>query len=255
MDEIRPDVLAARNYIYSLLDLESPGAVLDVGCGKGGDLRRIAERVGGECRFVGVDSSEKAIEQARAESPDSRLEFLTADVSQSLPFESESFGLVYSNNFVECLTDKDALVREVHRVLRPRGQVAFAHCDWDSQLFDGSDKDLVRKIVHAYGDWKQAWMADCDSWMGRRLWRVFNRSGLFSGAVHTYVLTNTEFAEPSFGHARVKDFEGLVKRGMISKEEYDRFYQDLVALAEKGEYLYSITVFVYVGRKGAGYGD
>jgi len=86
-------------------------------------------------------------------------------------------------------------------------------------------------------------MADCDSWMGRRLWRIFKRSGLFEGKIYPYVLTSTEF-----DHSSVRDFEALVKRGMISREEYDRFLGDLQSLADKGEYFQAITTYIYVGK-------
>lgn len=245
MTELPSDMLAMRDYIYSLMDLEGVRSVLDLGCGKGYDLRRIGETVGPDARLVGVDSSQKALDAAKAEvGDDPRFEFMVADVSQGLPFGDGRFDLVYSRDMLECIPDKDALIREVHRVLRPHGQVLFAHWDWDSQAIDGSDKDLVRKIIHTFGDWKQAWMADCDSWMGRRLWRVFHRSRLFEGKVYPYVLTSTEF-----DHSGMRDFEALVKRGMISREEYDRFLGDLQSLADKGEYFHAITSYIYVGRK------
>lgn len=249
MSEISPDVLAMRNYIYSLVDLDGVRAVLDIGCGKGYDLRRIGEMLGPKARLVGVDSLGRQIDAAKSQvGDDPRFELQVADVSEGLTFVDGEFDLVYSRDLLECIPDKDALIREVHRVLRPDGQVVFVHWDWDSQVIDGSDKDLVRKIVHMFGDWKQAWMTDCDSWMGRRLWRVLSRSGLFSGSIHTYVLTNTEFAPGCFGYERIKDFEALVRRDMLSREEYGRFHRDISALAQKGEYFYAVTSYIYVGR-------
>lgn len=245
MTEPAPDMLAMRNYIYSLMDLDGVTSFLDLGCGKGYDLRRIGEMLGPDARLVGVDSSQKGLDAAKVEAgEDPRFEIILADVSQGLPFGDGDFDLVYSRDLLECIPDKDALIGEVHRVLRPGGQVVFAHWDWDSQAIDGSDKDLVRKIVHTFGDWKQAWMTDCDSWVGRRLWRVFNRSGLFEGKVYPYVLTSTEF-----DHSSARDFEALVKRDMISRKEYDRFLGDLRSLAEKGEYFHAVTSYIYVGRK------
>ena len=244
------DKREVREFMLSLLDLGGIRTVLDIGCGKGRDLKAIGESMDVGAHLLGVDVSDKAVDAARElVADDPRFAFVVHDVSAGLPFEDETFDLVYSVDLLECITDKDSLVREVSRVLRPGGQVAFAHWDWDSQVIDGEDKDLVRKIVHAFGDWKQAWMTDCDSWMGRRLWRVFNRSGLFTGAVRAYVITDTEFTPGRIGYERVKDFEALVRRDMISCEEYDRFYRDIQALAEKGEYFFSTTVYAYVGAK------
>jgi SAM-dependent methyltransferase len=51
--------------------------------------------------------------------------------------------------------DRAAWVREVARVLRPDGRLVCGHWDWDSQLREADDKALVRRVVHAFADWKQ----------------------------------------------------------------------------------------------------
>jgi SAM-dependent methyltransferase len=156
---------------------------------------------------------------------------------------------VLSVNLLECIPDKQALLREVHRVLAPGGTVVFAHWDWDSQLIDGADKALVRRIVHAFGDWKQAWMADADAWMGRRLWRTFQESGRFDGRVHPVVHTSTRFAPGTYGHDAVEGFRALVRRGLLAPDEYDAFRRAVEELAAADQYLYAITMFVYAGRR------
>jgi SAM-dependent methyltransferase len=238
-----------RDFVHSLLDLHGNRAVLDIGCGKGYDLRRMGERLGCDSVLVGVDSMEGAVAAAREEvGDDPRLRFMVGDVSGGLPFGSQSFDLVYSRDFLECVTDRDAMIREVHRVLKPGGQVAFVHYDWDSQIINGSNKSLIRKIVHEFADWKQGWMVDCDGWMGRRLWGAFNKSGLFDGSIQTFVITNTEFDEPYQGHARIHDFSSLVSQGKITAEEYSAFLEDIKTTAAKGEYFYSVTTFIYIGQ-------
>jgi SAM-dependent methyltransferase len=250
LTDLAPDRLALQDHIISLIDLSGVQTVLDIGCGHGCDLERIGRESRGIGRLVGIDSIEKRLAVARSSAGiDERFHFLTSDVSEGLPFADGEFDIVLSSNTLECLIDKDALIREVHRVLRPGGQVIFAHWDWDSQLIDGADKDLVRKIIHTFGDWKQPWMTDCDSWMGRRLWRVFNRSNLFTGQIHPYVLVNTEYAPGFTGHSFIKDFEYLVQQNMITQEDYDRFISDVRTLADNGEYFYSMNLYTYVGRR------
>jgi len=245
-----PSNKAMREYIYSRTDYKNVKAILDLGCGKGTDLIEIGKKTSGEVQLVGLDSMPKSIEIAQNETQgDSRYSFSVSDVSLGILFEDATFDIVISNNLLECIVDKDFLIKEISRVLKPKGQVIFAHFDWDSQLFDGKDKNLVRKVVQTYNDWKQGWMTDCDAWMGRRLWRIFNRSNLFDGEVCTYVLTNTRFEEPFFGYMRALDFKALVKRGMVNQEDYNQFYHDLQELAENDEYFYSITMYIYVGKK------
>lgn len=244
-----PDIVPAHDFILSLLDAGDATAILDVGCGRGTDLQRIGRLTGRDARLVGVDASEAGIAEARrATAGDSRHSYRVHDISTDLPFGDAEFDRVLSVNLLECIPDKQRLLREVHRVLKPGGRVVFAHWDWDSQLVDGDDKELVRRVVHAFGDLKQAWMADADAWMGRRLWRTFQASGLFEGAVHPFVHTSTRFEPGTYGHESIESFRSLVKRGLLDQARYDAFRRAVDDLAAADQYFYSITMFVYVGH-------
>ena len=173
------------------------------------------------------------------------------DVAELLPFEAASVDVVYSNNMLECLVDREGFVRDVVRVLKPGGQLVVAHWDWDSQLFDSKDKGLVRRLVSAFADWQQAWMKHSDGWMGRRLWGTFAPCNSIEGAVCARVMINTEYAEPWYGYARAQDFQALVRRGLASEEDCDRFLREQQELNDHGKYFYSITGYAYVGRRTA----
>ena len=244
------DALAMRGWLYGLTDWHQANAVLDIGCGDGGDLRRIATFAPATARLVGVDSSAKAIETARAATVgDPRFAWHQHDVSLGLPFADGEFDALFSLNLLECVPDKAGLLTEMHRALRPGGQVVCAHWDWDTQTLDGTDKTLVRRIVQAFSDWQQGWMAACDGWMGRRLWPTFQQSGLFEGRVESYTLTNTVYAPGWYGYEQVQAFGALARRGLIPAEDYARFQADIAAQAACGEYFYSITLYVYAGQK------
>jgi len=247
---VEADGLRLREWLYSLLDWRQVNAVLDLGCGAGGDLQRLAALAHEDAQLVGVDSSAKSIESARAATiGDVRFSWHQADVSHGLPFADGAFDALFSRNLLECVPDKAALLREMGRVLRPGGQIVCAHWDWDTQTLDGADKALVRRIVQTFSDWQQAWMAASDGWMGRRLWPTFQRSGLFAGQVETYTLTNAVFAPGWTGYEQVAAFGALARRGLISADDYARFRDDIVAQAARGECFYSLTLYVYVGQK------
>jgi ubiquinone/menaquinone biosynthesis C-methylase UbiE len=247
---IARDQAELRRHVYALLEPTSAAAILDVGCGRGQDLAEIGGLVGPQALLAGIDLSESSIGAARAlGGSDGRFAFVAGDVSAGLPYDDCSFDRVLSLNLLECIPDKQALLAEVHRVLRPRGLVVAAHFDWDSQLLDGEDKELVRTIVHSFADWKQMWMADADAWMGRRLWRTFQRSGLFEGSVHAALLINTRYEAGAYGWERVRDYHSLVRQGKIGEAEYERFRAAIEKLAARDEFLYSITMFIYVGTK------
>ena len=117
-----------RQKLCGLVDVPENGAVLDAGCGDGADLRRIAQRLGPDARLVGVETSETALEKARAATEgDARFSFLQANLSRPWPFTEGSFDCVFSNNVLECVPNKQAFLTETARALRPGGQVLCAH--------------------------------------------------------------------------------------------------------------------------------
>ncbi len=93
--------------------------VLEVGCGIATDGARFA-RAG--ARYTGVDRSATAISLARQRFEIDRLEgrFVEAAL-HSLPFEDESFDLVYSHGVIHHSPATERAVDEFHRVLRPGG--------------------------------------------------------------------------------------------------------------------------------------
>lgn len=104
--------LAARSVVR-------PGdVVLDACCGTG-DLAIEAARAGG--RVTGVDFSERMLERARRKAPE--LEWLQADVL-SLPFVAASFDAATIGFGIRNVADLEAGLRELARVLRPRGRIA-----------------------------------------------------------------------------------------------------------------------------------
>jgi SAM-dependent methyltransferase len=177
--------------------------------------------------------------------------FRCAALDGSLPFDDATVDLVYSHNLLECLPDRGLFASEIARVLRPGGQAVIAHWDWDTQVYDGSNKGGVRRLVASFADWQQAWMAHADGWMGRRLWGAFAGMKQLDGHVHSRVLTNTEFAAPWFGHANALALAGVVKRGLASAEDYQQFLRDQAALQASGQFFYGITAFAYVACRNA----
>ncbi len=94
--------------------------VLEAGCGIGIDGFHFATA---GARYTGVDMSTSAIELAerRFAIGDATGDFVRASVVD-LPFEDESFDLVYSHGVIHHLADTQGAVDEFHRVLRPGGR-------------------------------------------------------------------------------------------------------------------------------------
>jgi SAM-dependent methyltransferase len=243
-------------YLIELLATKKGEAILDLGCGSGRHIEGIVQAHRVE-RVVGLDISESqiAIANRRLARYVKRglVELSVGDAGKTLPFPSKSFHAVVSAELLECLpgTKQKRLLREIRRVLRPGGRLLLAHTDWDSQVWNATDRALERKLVHAFCDWKQAWMESADGWMGRKLLGLVQSSRLFKGIqVGADVLINDRYTRGSFGYERSWDLLDLAKRvRSVRTAEVRRFLGDLQALDRLGAYFYSVNRYVVMVKR------
>ena len=103
------------------LDINSDDIVLDVGCGGGINIKRMAEKAG---KVYGVDYSIESVklsrEVNRQEIFDGKVEVLEGNVL-SLPFEDDAFDIVTAFETVYFWPDIEKSFAEVKRVLKPGG--------------------------------------------------------------------------------------------------------------------------------------
>ncbi len=101
--------------------------VLEVGSGSGGPAVFLAEQR--QCRVTGVDINphgvRNAVALAAARGVADRVRFEAVDAGLALPFSERSFDAVVSNDAVCHIRDRAAVLRDWHRVLRPRGRALF----------------------------------------------------------------------------------------------------------------------------------
>jgi SAM-dependent methyltransferase len=111
----------------SALDLAAlvPGeTVVDLGCGRGLDVVRAAGRVGREGLVIGVDRSEEMLAKARRTAPPfvaKNVRFVRSDLA-ALDLGDAVADVVVSNCAINHASDKEAVFREIRRVLRAGGR-------------------------------------------------------------------------------------------------------------------------------------
>jgi arsenite methyltransferase len=110
-----------------------PGeVVVDLGCGGGLDVLLAAPKVGPTGKAIGIDMSHDMIELARRNAVKGaggqslgNVEFHLSTIDK-LPLDDDSVDCVISNCVINLAPDKRAVLREVHRVLRPGGRIAVS---------------------------------------------------------------------------------------------------------------------------------
>ena len=107
-------VAAYGSSLLQFIPQNAEQSILDLGCGTGALTEQLS---GMGHRVLGVDSSPEMIERARAQHPE--LEFALCD-ALNLPYEGE-WDVVFSNAVFHWIGDHGALLRSIHRALRPGG--------------------------------------------------------------------------------------------------------------------------------------
>ena len=122
-----PEAMANTNAIMAqAVSLTPQTGVLDLGCGYGATARYLAANYG--CRVTGTNISEKELELARARSREAGLDsLLTFEYGDfhNLPYPDDSYDVVWSQEAFLHAADKNAVLSECRRVLKPDGALIF----------------------------------------------------------------------------------------------------------------------------------
>lgn len=238
------DVAAQRDALLEIVAPRPGERVLDLGSGPGFMTLEAGRMVGAGGAVFGVDMSAPMLalaEKRCASQP--QVSFHEAD-ALSLPFEDGGFDAAIVSQVYEYVTDMEAALTELCRVLRPGGRALIMDTDWGSLVWNAQDAERAKRIFAAW----DAHLADPH--LPRRLSPLLQGAGFEIMDSRVLPLLNTEYPAENYSHGMVSVIVPFViRKGGVPKEVAKAWAEDLKALGERGEYFFSLNRYVFLARK------
>jgi arsenite methyltransferase len=145
----------------ALAQLNAGETVLDLGSGGGIDVLLSARRVGPAGKAYGLDMTDEMLALARENQRKAGVEnaeFLKGEI-ESIPLPDNSVDVVISNCVINLSADKDRVLREAFRVLKPGGRFAVSDVVTRGDVPEEVRQNMllwVGCIAGALQDWEYA---------------------------------------------------------------------------------------------------
>jgi ubiquinone/menaquinone biosynthesis C-methylase UbiE len=234
-----PDIIEQWRYYFSVLQPKPGDTIIDIGCNTGDADFRLIKEYPEVKKVVGIDNNENRIKAAlgkwQKEGNPVYLEFRLADAME-LPFPDNYFNRGFCVDTLEWIKDPHIALQEMRRVIKPGGIFVVIHSDFDTQIFHTSDKQLNRKIVHAFSD------SGPNGQIGRELVGLCREAGFTNAHPSIYALINTEWKSNLYAYKVAHMMvEWPMPTSDVSKNELNSWLEDIETQNSLGRFFYSIN--------------
>ena len=134
-------------WLYRMSDIQAGMNILEIGCGNGALWLENMNHIPPDVHITLSDISDGMLRDARNSINDERFSFSCFN-AEKIPFEDESFDVVYANHMLFYCENIDLVVKECRRVLKKGGKLICStyskrHMKEITELVQEFDKDIV----------------------------------------------------------------------------------------------------------------
>jgi ubiquinone/menaquinone biosynthesis C-methylase UbiE len=172
------------NQIYaSFLNIKPGQKIVDVGCGPGDFTRQLARLSNQKATILGIDSNEKSIQAATADTKKARLsQCVTYELGDvyKIPLEDGYADLTCCRTLLMHLTEPLKAVKEMARVTRRGGSVVALEGGKMGAFYDPNDEEYSTLAERAYEAWVNGIrkLERKEFKIGEKLPGIFQKAGL-----------------------------------------------------------------------------
>jgi SAM-dependent methyltransferase len=227
--------------------LPAGARVLDVGCGTGEIVSRLAARFG-QVSFLGIDVEEPHLDRARARCAafGPRVRFEPGD-ALALALDSDQFDLVVCRHVLQAVPDAPRAVAEMARVTKPGGRLHVLAEDYGMLWCHPTpqDADLFwQRVPQQFG-----LAIGCDNHIGRKMFTVLTDLGLRDITVDYVVLDTVRVPRETF--ARIWEAwrdgytESLAQHTGIARADLEERWREMIACVRdpRGYALWQVPIW------------
>ncbi|MGA9409327.1 MAG: methyltransferase domain-containing protein [Roseobacter sp.] len=227
------DVVAQRAATMEKLAIRPGEAIIDIGSGPGFLSEDLAAATGPKGSVLGVDISDDLISFCRARNRPEWLSYELADAT-ALPTQANHFDVATCTQVVEYVPDAAQVLREIFRVLKPKGRAIIVATDWDTVAWHSEHPDRMAQVM-------QAWEAHCaHPRLPRTLAPKLRAAGFKITGISMYPLVNDSFERDAYSHGIAQLVHAYtVDGGHIPKSQGDAWMEELASLHAAGQYYFA----------------
>jgi ubiquinone/menaquinone biosynthesis C-methylase UbiE len=137
----REYITVTTNKIAALTNIAPGTSVLDLGCGTGDMLLKLAQEYSNAGLLTGMDTSEEMLTLAKAKLASFTNVHLQLGSIEKIPYPDKHFDLIVSSGVIHYIQDIDSMTKEAFRVLKPHGRIL---------LIDMAKESLTTKISSVF---------------------------------------------------------------------------------------------------------